>query len=411
MRRLIRPAIILLVLGLTLLMALAQARAEPRAALARPDLAHSAWVGDADGASLTLALSQPVPFRSFFLDNPPRLVIDFNEVDFAGTAPEGLPGAKTLPGMRWGAIRPGWSRLVAELDRPYRLETATETMAADGTARVALRLAAVAPEDFAPAPGAAQSALFGLPQPEPLSLPRKRQSGIAALRVVLDPGHGGIDSGAGHGEMNEARLMLSFARDLSEQLIREGVDVRLTRDDDMFLPLERRMTLAREAGADLFISLHADALAEGEASGATVYLFDPTNADRAAAQLAAHHDRADLLAGVDLGGTTDEIATVLMDLARRETDPRARRFATHLTGQFTASAIPMHKRPVQGAYFAVLKSPDIPSVLIELGFLSSAQDRARLADPAFRAGMAQAIRRAIRDWAMEDAVEAAKLRQ
>lgn len=385
--------------------------AQPATGLARPDLTASGLVIDETGLTLTLRISQPVPFRSFFLDAPPRLVVDFNEVDFAGAVAGDLTGAARLPGLRWGAIRPGWSRLVAELDRTYRLETATETTQTDGAAVIALRLAAVPPADFVSAPGAAQSALFDLPQPQPLPIPRKRQSGLAALRVVLDPGHGGIDVGATYGEINEAGLMLSFARDLSEQLIREGIDVTLTREEDLFLPLERRMTIAREAGADLFVSLHADAIPEGEASGATVYLFDPTNSDRAAAQLAAHHDRADLLAGVDLGGADDEVATVLMDLARRETDPRARRFATHLTSQFAASSIPMHKRPVQGAYFAVLKSPDIPSVLLELGFLSSPEDRARLTDPAFRTAMATAIRRAIRDWAMEDAVEAAKLRQ
>ncbi len=410
MTRLIRPLLILL--GLTLAMALlSAARAEPRAALARPDLAQSRLTLDEAGLSLRLMVSQPVPFRSFFLDNPPRLVVDFNQVDFAGLPPATLTGAAQLPGLRWGVIRPGWSRLVAELDRPYRLSAATERTLPDGQAVIDLRLEAVLADQFAPEPGAVQSALFDLPQPQPLPVPRKRQSGISALRVVLDPGHGGIDGGATAEGINEATLMLSFARDLSEQLIREGIDVTLTRDSDIFLPLERRMTIARDTGADLFISLHADALAEGEASGATVYLFDPTNSDRAAAQLAAHHDRADLLAGVDLGGADDEVATVLMDLARRETAPRARRFSSHLTAQFTQSDIPMHKRPVQGAYFAVLKSPDIPSILLELGFLSSAEDRARLADPAFRARMAQAIRRAIRDWAMEDAVEAAKLRQ
>jgi N-acetylmuramoyl-L-alanine amidase len=179
--------------------------------------------------------------------------------------------------------------------------------------------------------------------------------------------------------------------------------VVLTRDDDVFVPLETRTSIAREAGADLFLSLHADALAEGEASGATVYTLDEEATDAASAALAERHDRDDLLAGVDLSEQDDVVAEVLMDMARTETAPRTDRLAQAIVGAIRAAEIRMHRRPRQTGSFSVLKSPDIPSVLLELGFLSSARDFSRLIDPAWRARMAEAIRVALIDWAGEEA--------
>jgi N-acetylmuramoyl-L-alanine amidase len=211
--------------------------------------------------------------------------------------------------------------------------------------------------------------------------------------------------------MNEAQLVLGFARELKEVLLRAGMRVVLTRDEDAFVPLEARMSAARAAGADVLLSLHADALAEGEATGATVYLLAKDASNTASALLAQRHDRADLLSGVDLAGHDDEVAAVLMDLARAETQPRADAFARALQGAISAAGLKMHKHPVQAAGFSVLKSPDIPSVLLELGFMSSAADRARLSDPDWRARMAAAIAAALTEWATTDAAEARLLRQ
>ena len=169
--------------------------------------------------------------------------------------------------------------------------------------------------------------------------------------------------------------------------------------------------MARAAGADVFLSLHADALAEGEAAGATVYSFDPAAADEAGQELAERHDRADLLAGVDLAGQDDEVAGVLMDLARTETAPRSARLARALAGAIQEAGLKMHRHPVQGADFSVLKSPDIPSLLLELGFLSSEADRKRLSDPAWRKAMVAAILSGLGDWALADAAEARLIRQ
>jgi N-acetylmuramoyl-L-alanine amidase len=191
---------------------------------------------------------------------------------------------------------------------------------------------------------------------------------------------------------------------LKEVLVRDGgFNVVLTRDDDVFVPLETRISIARESGAHVFVSLHADALAEGEAVGATLYTLSDDASDEAGRALAERHDRDDLLSGIDLTEQDDLVATVLMDMARTETAPRIDRLALHLRDAIHGADLKMHRQPIQQAGFSVLKSPDIPSILIELGFLSSASDLERLIDPDWRAEMAVALRDGLRAWAAEDA--------
>jgi N-acetylmuramoyl-L-alanine amidase len=179
--------------------------------------------------------------------------------------------------------------------------------------------------------------------------------------------------------------------------------VVLTRDEDVFVPLEARISIARAAGAHVLISLHADALAEGQASGATLYTLSDEASDKATAKLAERHDRDDLLAGVDLTEQDDLVAQVLMDMARTETAPRTDRLAGALETAIKAEELTMHRHPRQAGGFSVLKSPDVPSVLVELGFLSSARDLRRLTDPEWQAKMARAIRAGVTAWAAEDA--------
>jgi N-acetylmuramoyl-L-alanine amidase len=200
---------------------------------------------------------------------------------------------------------------------------------------------------------------------------------------------------------------LSFARALQDELEREGrFDVVLTREDDVFVPLEQRMTLARAAGADVFLSLHADALEAdaGSASGMTVYTLSDDVSEAAARRLAERHAQDDILTGVDLGQTEDEIAIILVDLAQRETAPRSDALAATLVNGFLSAGLAVNSRPNRHGGFAVLKAADMPSVLIELGFLSSTKDRARLTSDEWRAEAALAIRTALTDWAHEDAL-------
>lgn len=388
---------------------LATAQEAGLSALARLEPARSAVTTSGEVTEVALGLTQAVPFRAFLLDAPPRLVVDFREVDFSAGRAEALADKGLIGPVRWGRFRPGWSRLVADLSAPAKIDTAVEET---GEApRVVLRLSPVAAGEFAARAGAPSSALWDLPQPAPTEPPHRRQDGSAPLKVVLDPGHGGIDPGAEADNLKEAVLTLTFARALKEAMTRAGMQVIMTREEDVFVPLETRITVARAAGADLFLSLHADALSEGDATGSTVYLLDDKASDEASQKLAERHDRADLLAGVDLDGHDDAVAGVLMDLARTETQPRALRASQVIAGAIKSAHLRMHKHPVQTADFSVLKSPDIPSLLIELGFLSSEADRQRLLDPAWQAQMAQAITRGVATWAQADAAEARLLRQ
>ncbi|MGH1330531.1 MAG: N-acetylmuramoyl-L-alanine amidase [Paracoccaceae bacterium] len=367
------------------------------------------------GAVLELPLSQPVPFRIFTVDGPPRLVIDFSEVDWTGFDREAFDRSERVEGVHVGLFRPGWSRMVLELNTPLALQEAgmqTGEGAPEGGALVRLRLGAVSAQDFAAQAGVPLEAQYaGMDAREDLPPAKTRQSGDAPLVVVLDPGHGGIDPGAENGEIDEADLMLTFARELQEMLVRAGqFEVVLTRSEDVFVPLEERVSIARRAGADVFLSLHADALAEGRASGATIYTLSDRASDVASQKLAERHDRADLIAGVDLSAQDDVVANVLMDLARTETAPRADALADALVAEL-APSVGMHKRPRLEAGFSVLKAPDIPSVLIELGFLSSPRDLERLRDPAWRAKAVWAIRDALIKWGEADAAQAQLLRQ
>lgn len=388
------------------------ALAQERLALSRVDLTQSGIVADGRDRGkprplqIDLTISQPVPYRVYFLDQPPRMVVDFREVDFSGTEAQALPGRELVPALRWGRFRQGWSRMVVELAGPYALRTASQKPAPGGNgARVTLAIEPVDPEEFVTR-GNALSALWDLPQPSASAVPGPHRHTGRALRIALDPGHGGHDPGAQVGAISEAAVMLGFARELAEQLTRAGFEVVPTRTDDSFVPLERRMTIARAGQADLFISLHADALPAGAAAGLSIYTWNQEADDRAGRELAIRHDRTDLLAGVDLAGTDDQVADVLMDLARLETQPRSETFAKFAVSELNKSGIAMHRRPVRGAAFSVLKSPDIPSVLVELGFLTDPGDRHNLFDPAWRSKTATALARAIGAWAQDDAIRA-----
>ncbi|MCX7888969.1 MAG: N-acetylmuramoyl-L-alanine amidase [Rhodobacteraceae bacterium] len=380
-------------------------------ALARLESAATSVRDDGGAIVIDLALDRPVPWRLHLMDDPPRLVADFREVDFAGADPARADRSDRVGALAWGRFVPGWSRMVATLDGPYRIAVAAMRTEDAPGATLTIRLEPVAAAAFAALAAPQPSADWALPRPAPVGPPRPRQTGDRPLFVVIDPGHGGIDPGAEDGGLSEAAIVLTFARELAETLRRAGMDVLLTREDDSFVPLELRISVARAAGADVLLSLHADSLAAGEATGATVYVLDRDAADLASVRLAERHDRADLLAGVDLSGQGDEIATVLMDLARTETAPRAARLAHALADAIGAEGLRLHRHPVQGAGFSVLKAPDIPSVLLEVGFLSSDDDRRRLADPGWRARMQRAILAGLQDWAVADAAEARLLRR
>lgn len=383
-------------------------------ALARVDVRQSK-IEDArsGGVTLQLALSQPVPFRVFTLDNPARVVMDFREVDWTGFDKSAVNQSERVGDLRFGIFRPGWSRLVLDLDTPL-VPDQTELRVDDtrGTAMLQIDMIAASGEAFAEFSKVREEDGWALPKPQTFGTPKERQLGDRPVMVVIDPGHGGVDSGAERDGYEEKYLVMQFALELEEALIRTGrYKADLTRRDDVFMSLPDRISRARALGADVFVSVHADALSEGTATGTTVYTLSDKASSTMAAELAAGHDRSDLLAGVDLAEQDDQIASVLMDMARLETDARSEMLADFMVNGIAQSVGRIRKRPHLGAGFTVLKAPDIPSILVELGFMSNRSDLNNLLTKAWRDKVVLGVIDALDNWTIEDAAQGRLLRQ
>ncbi|UWQ40042.1 N-acetylmuramoyl-L-alanine amidase [Leisingera aquaemixtae] len=390
----------------------AAAWAQGFSGLARID-AEASRVRDAgQGAEMTLGLSQGVPYRLFTLDGPPRLVLDFQEVDWTGLTADKLVQGEQITAAQFGTYVPGWSRLVLQLAQPMKVSSAAMRIdQVTAAARLAVLLEPATAEEFAASAGAPQDPRWDLPAPQEMQARAARDEN-APLLVMLDPGHGGIDPGAETEVVIEKHLMLQFAGELGEALLRSGqFTVMLTRDDDYFVSLERRIAMAHQAGADVFISLHADTISEGRAHGSTVYTLSREASDAASAKLAERHLRGDLLSGTDLSQADDRVTGVMLDLARQETQPRSDALAAALIDGLRAQGKPINNRPLRSAGFSVLKSADIPSVLVEIGFLSSKRDLKNLVDADWRAKAARGILNGLITWRAQDDARRALVRK
>ncbi|MEL6684052.1 MAG: N-acetylmuramoyl-L-alanine amidase [Pseudomonadota bacterium] len=352
---------------------------------ARTSVADGWWT-----LEVAIGLDHITPYRVFTLDEPRRLVIDIAEASFAGLDADALLSGDRALAVRFGPLRPGWSRMVVDLAEPLMIAQASMVGSADGV-DLNIVMERTTPETFAANAGAPPDPGWDVVtgfDPKVAQELAKSEDFI----VVIDPGHGGIDSGAAQGGIKEADLMLLMGTELAVMLnAQEGVQAVLTREQDVFVPLSARMTLAREVGADLLISLHADALPEDAARGASVYTLSTDGGSAAAQRNVERHERSDLLAGVDLEAADDRVATALMDLARAQTGPESRRIADALVASMYAQGVLMNTNPRREGQYTVLTAADFPSVLIEAGFLSNAEDRAILAAAEGRARITRAI--------------------
>jgi N-acetylmuramoyl-L-alanine amidase len=351
--------------------------------------------GDKSQTRIVFDLSRKVDMRAFALADPYRLVIDLPQMRFqlppqAGEAAKGLVKA-----FRFGLMKKGGSRIVLDLTAPVRLDKSFVLDPSDGQpARMVLDLSAIDRPAFLRA-----VAFDNRPRTDLGAKPASEgATNDSRPVIVLDPGHGGIDEGA-HAATGEAEknVVLDFALKLRDKLEQSGkYRVEMTRSDDTFIALTDRVQFARTHRAQLFISLHCDALArgEGDAQGATVYTLSDHASDAEAARLAEAENRADIIAGVDLSSEPNEIADILIDLAQRETRSFTTHFARTLVGDLK-NAIRLHKQPLRSAGFRVLKAPDVPSVLIELGFVSNRADFKELMSETWRTRAADSITHAV----------------
>jgi N-acetylmuramoyl-L-alanine amidase len=352
--------------------------------------------GDDKQTRFVVDLSYKVEVRAFTLADPYRVVVDLPQVNFQFPAKTGERGRGLVKAFRYGLVMPGGSRMVLDVAGPVRVEKAFVLDPSEGQpARLVLDLVAVDRETFLRA--AAVDNRLPRDAPKKTEPPAKFNEDPRPV-VVLDPGHGGIDSGtrAPSGETEKA-LVLDFALMLRDKLEKTGkYRVVMTRTDDSFVPLGERVRLARAQKAQLFISIHCDALArgDGEAEGATVYTLSDHASDAEAARLADAENRADVISGVDLSVEPDDIADILIDLAQRETKTFSTQFAHRVVSDLK-SAARLHKHPLKSAGFRVLKAPDVPSVLIELGYVSNRQDLRQLVSENWRGRAADSIVQAV----------------
>jgi N-acetylmuramoyl-L-alanine amidase len=340
--------------------------------------------GDNARTRLVIDIDRAVPIHAFTLAAPYRVVLDLDDTVFHAPPPEA--GRGLVSAYRFGLIAPGRSRVVIDVKRPVTVERTFTVEAAEGEpAHVVVELAPTSRDRFQQALALQSPAVAEAPQ-RPSLHPSLRSADDSRPLIVLDPGHGGIDMGthAPSGEL-EKDVVLQFALALRDKLqAGDHFRVVLTREDDSFVSLPGRVRVAREAGARLFVSIHADSLQDSQAvRGATVYTLSDTASDAEAARLAEAENRADIISGVDLTDEPDAVADILIDLARRETRTFSARFARTLAAALK-DATPLNKNPMRSAGFRVLKAPDVPSVLLELGYMSSKQDLKLLTSAAWR---------------------------
>jgi len=245
-------------------------------------------------------------------------------------------------------------------------------------------------------PAAMADPLLGSPEQTGSITPAAQPPAPHKMVIALDPGHGGMDPGASsHDGMKEKEIVLAFALSLKQALLATGrYDVVMTRDDDHFLKLEDRAKIAHDHKADLFIAVHADTLDDASVRGTTLYTVSDKASDAVADALAQKENRADIIAGLDLGKQREEVANALIALTQRESKSQSTIFARKAVAEIKP-VTQLTSQPIRSAAFVVLKAPDVPSILMELGYLSNKQDRAMLASEDWRKGMAQAMARAV----------------
>lgn len=372
-----------------------------------PTASAARVAGDDRQTRFILDLDRTVRFHAFMLADPDRLVVDLPQVNFRLPAGAGTDGRGLVKAFRYGLVMPGASRIVFDLTGPAKISNSYVLDPANGQPpRLVLELEQVDQASFDQALGAAikpqlkPSVSDGPPAIAPPQITAAAKPALSSdLRpvVVIDPGHGGIDNGTRSGEEMEKNLVLAFGLALRDRLEKSGkYHVVMTRDDDTFIPLDDRVKIARSQSAALFVSIHADFLphGEGDAQGATIYTLSDKASDAEAARLAESENRADAIGGVNLTKEPSDVADILIDLAQRETRTFSKRFARLLLSEMKGS-VRLHKDPLKSAGFRVLKAPDVPSVLVELGYVSNKSDLEHLVSESWRAKTVNAMAQAI----------------
>ena len=352
---------------------------------------------------IVMDVKGPISYKYFLLANPYRLVLDMLEVDFELNSVSGVLTGGVL-GYRFGLLKPGISRVVIDMSKPLLVDKHFIIKpGAKPQSRLVIDLIPTTRSKFLAHVRKSRNqktvGLLKLKSEEQKHQTNQEfknkfsQKKISKSKIiVLDPGHGGVDPGAiGIKGTYEKKIVLMAAKSIKEILAKSGrYNIILTRESDSFIPLRKRVAIARHARADLFISLHADSIKNGAVRGATVYTLSENASDREAAQLAERENKSDLIVGIDLDAESQEVTDILIDLVQRETMNQSAVFADAIVQEITKK-IKTHRRPHKFAGFAVLKALDIPSILLEMGYLSNIEDETLLNTDAFQKKLGRAI--------------------
>ena len=392
-----------------------------------------------DQTRVVMEMDQSADFRAFVMDNPIRLVVDMPPFTWAAQPAQKVRGA-AVQAIRHGALNNGMGRIVFDLKGPSVIQNAFLIAGQGGQSdRLVLDIAPASRAAFvaqigkfhgtlgggqgaadvspssptASVPGAEDMSVVSpspLPNiatirkgapPVPPQKPVQEQKAAAAPLpkplVIIDPGHGGVDPGAiSPTGIREKDVTLALAKELRRQLMDTGrYRVMLTRDTDVFIKLADRVKFARQNSGDLFVSLHADSINQSDVTGVSIYTLSEKASDAQTAKLAARENRADLIAGLDLEVADDDVANILVDLAMRDTMNQSKFFANEVVDTLGSKGVSLLDPAHRFAGFAVLKAPDIPSVLVEAGFMSNKKEARLLNTPEHRRRIAESLRKGI----------------
>lgn len=367
-------------------------------------VARSVLIDRSDGVTnFSVDFSEGVAAEVFTLGNPYRVIVDMPNVRFDFPAGAERESKGLVKNFRYGLFAPGKSRIVIDTSGPVVIRRADMTRLSSGGIRLSMRLAPTDPGSFGQGTGAKRAQSGSPASRSALSERRSPPPKSANRLVVVDPGHGGIDPGTlGAGNIYEKKIVLEVALRLRKILkSKYKYPVVMTRSKDVFVSLSKRIETSREAGAALFVSLHADAIADTDFAqsvrGATVYTLSDKASDEQSRLKAIKENSADALAGLssDDGAQADgQVRDILFDLMRRETANFSADFSNVLVGKLK-SAISLSRDPQKSAAFKVLKQVHAPSVLVELGYLSNAEDEKLMTTKAWQAKAATSIAAAI----------------
>ncbi len=360
--------------------------------------------GDSERTIVEIALDQDPDLHWFLLSGPYRLVIELPETTFA-FEPRSLKPVGLVNGIRYGKAAEGRSRIILTSRKPFNVEKVDVEQDSDGEGyKLTIAVEKSTDSAFQAAmteQASSTSAIQAQPAPDSES--------AKPFTVVLDPGHGGFDGGAeGVSGTNEKDITLAFAQELKARLASEpNFKVVMTRDSDEFLRLDDRVKVAQDNAADLFISIHADTIRFKGLRGATVYTGSERASDAESQALADRENLADQIGGAASAEESHEVADILFDFVRRETEDYSVHVAKDLVGELGKS-VGVINNPHRHARFRVLRAPDVPSVLIELGYLSNAEDESSLRDPLWRAKAVNSIAAAVEKFAERKGIPAAQ---